>query len=460
VAFVTLLTALATAVPAFASPSILIGSPRPYQLVQRGGDSRASIIVTGRRVGFKGPLEIRWGRGAWSTAHCAGDGSFRLRLAPRPAGQATLAVRGALRHDVQVDVDHVGIGDIYVVAGQSNASGRGSSPSRYRHATLRATLFGNDDQWKDLVDPTDSPVGQVDPVSKDVFAAGSVWPLLATELMAAEDVPVAFVPCAREGTTISMWQRNGAAPFSPRTLYGSMMRRVRAVGGRVRAVLFWQGEADARTHTAHGTYEALLRRFVSSVVADCGARVVVAQIGDYGTNWYDARGVDAVRLAQQDAWRAGHGILPGPVLYDIDLASTAHFTRGSDLRTAARRWAAAILGGVLRRTAGRDPRLVKATYDRDLTITLMFETKPEPLRLGPVDGVVVQAGGRRVALSSAAATAGDTVELVLDTPTKLPLTVTLGSGRDAAGLPVPKESSVWDLPALMFVEKPVRVFGE
>jgi hypothetical protein len=460
VAFITLLAPVATAVPASASPSILISSPRPFQVIQRGNDSRASIFVTGLRRGFKGPLEIRWGNGPWSTTYCAGDGSFKSHLAPRRTGQATLAVRGAWRHDVHASAGRIGIGDIYVIAGQSNASGRGSSPSRYTHPVLKAALFGNDYRWKNLADPTDSASGQRDPISKDVYAAGSVWPLLATELMAAEGVPVAFVPCAREGTTIAMWQRDGTAPAWPSTLYGSMLRRVRAVGGRVRAILFWQGEADARDHIAHAVYETLLLRFASDVVADCGARVVTAQIGDYGANWYDAPGVDAIRLAQQDAWTAGTAILPGPVLYDIDLASTAHFTRGSDLMTAARRWAAAILTGVLKRDVARDPRLVEAAYDGDLTITLRFVARPEPLRLGRVDGIVVRADGQLVALSSAMATAPDTVTLLLEAPAKSPLTVTLGSGREAAGAQVPRESSVWELPALMFVEEPVTSFGK
>jgi hypothetical protein len=239
-----------------------------------------------------------------------------------------------------------------------------------------------------------------------------------------------------------------------------MLRRVRAVGGQVRAVLFWQGEADARWHTSHTTYETLLRRFASNVLADTGARVVTAQIGDYGTNWYDAPGVDAIRFAQQDAWSAGGGVLPGPALYDIDLAKTAHFTRGSDLTTAARRWAASILRGVLKRPVSRAPRLLMATYDGAVTLRLTFNTGAETLLPGRVDGVVVRADGRPVTLSSASATAGDTVTLVLDAPPKLPLTVTLGSGREAAGRPVPKVDSVWALPALIFYEEPVGVPDE
>ena len=64
--------------------------------------------------------------------------------------------------------------------------------------------------------------------------------------MRREAVPVAFVSCAAGATPLSEWVRDSYRPWSSRTLFGSMLRRVHAVGGRVRAVLFWQGERDAR----------------------------------------------------------------------------------------------------------------------------------------------------------------------------------------------------------------------
>ena len=58
-------------------------------------------------------------------------------------------------------------------------------------------MFGNDYRWHELHDPVDSAEGQVDTVSRDLGAGGSVWPDVATELLAAEGVPVAFVPAQR-----------------------------------------------------------------------------------------------------------------------------------------------------------------------------------------------------------------------------------------------------------------------
>jgi sialate O-acetylesterase len=438
---------------AVAGPSISISSPRAYQVVQRDSGGRAGIIVSGRRHGFAGPVQVRWGEGPWTTVAVAGD-RFRVRLAPRPAGQATLTVRSARQHGVACSRECVGIGDIYVIAGQSNAGGRSRTLFSYAHPSLRAALFGNDDRWCELSDPTDSAEGQVDRISRDLGAGGSVWPLVATSLMAAEPVPVAFVPCARIGTPIAHWQRRVSRPRAASTLYGSMLRRVRAVGGRVRAVLLWQGEADARHQRPGEVYEAALRRFAADVRRDCGAPVVVAQIGDFGAHAFPAAGVDAIRLAQQRAWRRA-AIVAGPVLYDIDLDDSVHFDAPDDVGTAARRWAAAILGGVLGRAAGSPPRLVRATYDGELTVSLGVAAGSRPLAPGVVGGFVVRSAGLEVPLAGAAVSAPDAVTLTLVEPASGPLTVTLGSGRTAAGSPVPAESSAWRLPMLMFVERPV-----
>lgn len=433
-------------------------SPSRYQVFQRGDDGLGSILITGRAVGVGRRLEVRWGNEPWLPFSSRRDGEFALRLSVRHAGQATLQVRSVAHHSVVVNRQYVGVGDIYVIAGQSNASGRGSAPNSYSNRLVRAALFGNDDRWKNLTDPVDSPVGQVDGVSADSYAAGSVWPLLATELMSAEGVPVAFVPCARGTTAIGQWVEKAAAPHSRTTLYGSMLRRVRAVGGRVRAVLFWQGERDARLYTSEETYAEGLRSLSAALTHDCGAPLVAAQIGDYSVPTYSAKGVDAIRLAQQDAWRAGWA-LPGPALYDIDLHGNVHFVGRDDERVAARRWAAAILAAVLHRAVPSAPRLESALYDGGLSVTLRFDCGGFSLRPGEVGGLVVRAAGELLQVV-AQVTSADTVTLMLAAPPGMPLTVSLGSGRESAGQPVPTEASPWVLPAQAFVDAPVAMSPE
>jgi hypothetical protein len=235
-----------------------------------------------------------------------------------------------------------------------------------------------------------------------------------------------------------------------------MLRRIAAVGGRVRAVLFWQGENDARRLMPKGDYEAALLRLAADIHGDCRAPVVAVQIGDYRTELYTAEGIDAIRLAQQSAWGREH-VVAGPALYDIDLEDNVHFRDADDVGAAARRWAAAILSGVVRRdTAGR-PRLTGATWDGAHTVTLRVDSGPLPLMPGPVGGILVRSAGQDLPLAGASVTAADTVELTLAEEPGGPLTVTLGSGRTAAGSPVPVESSIWRLPMAVFIDEPVAV---
>jgi Carbohydrate esterase, sialic acid-specific acetylesterase len=442
----------ASARPAPAAPRIVILAPRDYQVVQRTARGLGTITVRGKARGFGGPVRVRWGDGPWHTVPRARDGSFTGSLTAQPAGQATLYVRSARVRHVRATRLHVGVGDIYVIAGQSNASGRSTTLFSCTDPVLRATEFGNDYRWHRLTDPVDSPAGQVDGVSRDA-AGGSVWPLVAQELMKQEPVPVAFVPCARVGSNIARWRRSASAPDAPSTLYGSMLRRIHAVGGRVRAVLFWQGEADAKKFTPGDLYEALLRQLGLDLRRDCRAPLVVAQIGDFGPH-FDAAAVDAVRLAQARAWGEAN-VVAGPVLYDIDLEGIVHFSAPDDVELAARRWTAAILGGVLGREAGVTPRLQRAVWDGDRTIDIATGPGTVALTPGLAGGFTVHSGGEEVPLESATAEAGGLVRLVLAAPPAGPLTVSLGEGRTGAGAAVPTDASAWRLPMLPFVAEPV-----
>lgn len=113
---------------------------------------------------------------------------------------------------------------------------------------MRAINFANDYQWKFLADPVDSSSGQIDTVSSD-GASGSIFPLLASTIAADQDVPVAFIPTAKGGTSALAWQP-GVDHFNTSTLYGQMANRISAAGGAVKAVLWFQGETDASGCTA------------------------------------------------------------------------------------------------------------------------------------------------------------------------------------------------------------------
>jgi hypothetical protein len=452
VAFAACLVAVQHPAQAGAASRIVLHSPHAWQVVQRGPAGTGDLVVSGRLMGVGGGVRVAWGERRVLVG-CDRSGRFAARLDGLPPGQDTLRVRSARRPEVACSRENVAVGDIYVIAGQSNASGRSQHRFAYQSTTWRAAVFGNDYRWQELRDPVDSPDGQVDSVSRDGIAGGSVWPEVATVLLAEERVPVAFVPCARSSTPIARWSPNRQATRVAGTLYRSMARRVAAVGGRVRAVLWWQGERDARFLTPGPVYRAALERLSAAVWRDFRAPMVVAQIGDYDDR-YTAAGVDAVRLAQQRSWAKPH-IRQGPVLYDIDLEGRVHFADEDDVTAAARRWAAAILRGVLRAEVGTTPRVLRAELaDGGRTILLTADSELAPA--AGLEGLEVSAAGRPVLVESVAAE-GRVVRLTLAGDAAGPFTVSLGAGRSAAGAAVPTGSSAWRLPMVPFVGLPVPV---
>ena len=316
----------------------------PYQIFQRDDAGKADILIEGTYNGSPTHIEAQWGNNtAWTslTIDANGPGTFSGTLANQSQGQGTLNVRFSNDILVSNSIENVGIGDIFIIAGQSNASGRGLTLNNYSHGSLKASLFGNDDTWKELTDKVDDNSGQVDGVSSDGIAKGSPWPLVATSIMQSQNVPIAFIPTAKGGSKILQWQPSSNHSDAS-TLYGSMNRRINAVGGNVKAVLFYQGEGDASANTAQAIYEAHLNAFINTVASDFpGLTTMVGQIGQSNNSE-----LDNIRAAQINTIHSNNNSRIGPSTYDINLADEGgdvlHFKSDSDMQEFARRWTLAI----------------------------------------------------------------------------------------------------------------------
>ena len=181
---------------------------------------------------------------------------------------------------------------LFILAGQSNMSGRGELDTEARKPVPGAFLFGNDYRWRPLREPSDSPEGQVDRVSKDPVAGVSPARSFAEAVRNARPKQViGMIPCAKGGSSLAEWQPSRHET----TLYGSCLKRIAAVRpvGRVAGLLFFQGETDAltsptpassRADMEWGTrFEVLVRRWRSDVGRP-NLPVVFAQIGSLGAD--------------------------------------------------------------------------------------------------------------------------------------------------------------------------------
>lgn len=313
-----------------------ITTPVQYRVFQRSGTT-GSIAITGTYSGgTPTAIEASFNGGAYATIDAApSGGNYSGTLSGQAQGQGTLTVRWTNNTSDNASVTYIGVGDVFLVGGQSNAVGEMVTNKPYYHPTLKAGLFGNDYAWKELADPTDSNSGQVDSVSSDASVGGSAWLTLATYLMQDQGVPVAFVPCALVGSVISSWQP--AANHQDRTtLYGSMNYRGQQTG--CKAVLWWQGESDAVNGTSEATYNSNLDTLANAVASDLGVKLIPCKIFNLDQSPWTSDNTN-VNNAIAAAWSDNSNVAEGPDFSDLAMSKIGGIHFGNDIAfLIASRW--------------------------------------------------------------------------------------------------------------------------
>lgn len=262
------------------------------QVLQRNPQQTADIhlagIVSGKKTNGK-PIEVR----ITSTNNVLPNfdwvASGKVQKQNWTADLTGIPTGGPYRIEVRMQggnsvasVDNVLVGDLWVLAGQSNMEGVGDlidvqQPDPMVHS------FNLEDHWGIAEEPVHTLVSAVDRVHwrnnaqgeperwtgerlqryiQDRRKGAGLGLPFAVEMFKRTGIPVGLIPCAHGGTSMEQWSpslkdRDGDS------LYGSMLRRVKVTGGRVRGVLWYQGESDANPKAA----PAFLERFESFVKA-------------------------------------------------------------------------------------------------------------------------------------------------------------------------------------------------
>ncbi|WP_341928779.1 sialate O-acetylesterase [Methyloversatilis discipulorum] len=241
------------------------GSPDPmgavdYRLFQRDGANQATgVRVTGTYAGDPdGPIEWRYSGGSWATLDATPTGGeFDEVVTLQGPAQGALEVRFAANPSVSAALSYVGVGDLYLCAGQSNAAGW--SPSYLQpvapaaNPTWKAVEFDFAHVWRENFETSAKPFHIPSDAVYTAFGSGgagdgSYYGHLATLAMAS-GVPIGVVPAARGSTNIDQW--NAGSPANTGTLYGAMLATAQKLGS-FRYVLWWQGEGSM-SETATGT---------------------------------------------------------------------------------------------------------------------------------------------------------------------------------------------------------------
>lgn len=423
--------------------SIAITSPTSYQIFQRNGSDQANISISGTYEGTPTAIETSWDGGAYSTIDASpAGGTFSGTLSNQPVGQGTLTVRFTNDTSVTNSSTNVSIGDVYIVAGQSNAQGRITNAQSYSHATYQASMFQEGGSaWLELQDPTDGDVASSD--------YNSVWPLLATLIMADQDVPVGFITAADGGTTLVEgtpdWRKGDVS-------YEDLITTVSNSNvNDAKAILWLQGESEILATPVQSEYQTALSLMLDNMQTDLGFASIPLIAGNMGEITASDSNINAIRLAIINRWENDSDIYPGPVGHDQDFTDNLHWKTDVQAQTLANRWFRSIdpviYSGV---EAARGPQVSSITYEGN-EITITFTGGQGDLVNGTDNTGFSVTDGNGARTISSSSSSGKVLTLTMDQELVDTVEVSFANGNDAVGATL-VDSHTYPQPPEPFIE--------
>lgn len=331
--------------------------PMPYQVIQREGfDARHASVhePTGPELGYadvvtratlpnavQGNWQFRlelldhgFGRAFdWLPIEASETGKELKWLVEIPAGgwyRLHLRCVDGDETTAEGSVGPIGVGEVFVVAGQSYAGGHNDEVLKVTDAAQAVSTYDwQTKAWRIAHDPP--------PHNGD---GGSIWPALGDMLSPTLRVPVAFVNVSVGATSTTKWLPDGP-------LHKRLIQVGREIG-RFRAVLWQQGESDVIENTPTETYIKNMREIRDAAAEGWHFDVpwLLAKSTLHPTVYNDPRGEERIRMGTDQLWKQA-GFAPGP---DTDLLggdnrgdakSKRHFS-GLGQRRAALLWFVAI----------------------------------------------------------------------------------------------------------------------
>jgi len=347
-----------------------------WQTVVNANEEWASPIVVTRVVKEEtGVLLTRWmpmktlADGTWSGVLKAvpAGGLYRLETMLVPKPHVQWGAIGQARH-------HLGVGDLWIIAGQSNSAGYGQGPV-WDPPENGVHLYHNAMRWGQACHPLNESTNTAHAANREwTNPMHSPWLHWARRVKQEVGWPIGLVQTSLGGSPLVSWN-----PTEPgeHALYDAMLQAVRGAGGQARGVLWYQGCSDTGVEQSK-TY---LRRFVGAVKAWRRALknpklfVLTVQINRaFAPPSPDAdRGWSAIREAQRQAARTLDHCCVVPTI-DLPLSDVVHNSAHGNLLLAERA-ALATLGAAYGRPlawqspdiaaarAGRDGRSVELSFD-------------------------------------------------------------------------------------------------
>lgn len=284
--------------PVSAGDFTLLRGLADYQVLQRSATDTATLCVDGGApvqgtvkatvATDEKPLDAFNGVVIGS----ATGGSWQGTLAGIPTGGpytihlSLVGADGAAAGEIVVK--RVLVGDLWVLAGQSNMEGVGNMVN-VEEPSDRINVFRMRHQWDEAREPIHRLFESVDRVhyadrrgekplpsleeanttaAQATKGAGLGLPF-AKQMVARTGVPIGLIPVAHGGTSMDQWNPNERGKGGD-SLYGSFLAALKATGGKARGMLWYQGESDAGNPDLVKAFNAKYTAFVEAIRQDTG----------------------------------------------------------------------------------------------------------------------------------------------------------------------------------------------
>jgi len=396
------------------------------QVLQRDARGTAIPLLQGT-ADTPGRLQSRVGDSAWADVAPLSAGRWEARLPALPTGGPhRVAVRvldatGATA--AERSFRDVYVGDLWILAGQSNMVGRARIEEPYPRDP-RVRLFTLQGAWQ----PATHPLHE-EPLPPGVTRPGHGPGLeFARTLVAATGVPIGLIACAKGGTSMDQWSPD-AGGTGRNALYANLLAQVKLAGGRVTGALWYQGENDSGPEPS-AAYQRKFLALVARLRADLGRPDLPFLYAQLGRLANEVQKFYAEWNVIREAQRTAEAMIPPPArlvaTVDLDNGDYIHLSRESQDRLG-RRFAHAALGQ-------GGPRFVDARW-----------SSPNELRvrLSGVNGELRAPGGRIFGFE---ATTPDGQRRLLFFRTTWDATaseIVLHANRDSARRTGPEEIDLW-----------------
>ena len=276
----------------------------------------------------------------------------------------------------KITVKDVLVGDLWLLAGQSNMADSGFMPSMTEKCNM-VHAFYMTNNWDVAENPLHDVAHAVAPVhggnpnnpyTKRLRGTGPGLPF-GVEMYKATKVPQGLIACAHGGTSLAQWNP-ALKKMGGESLYGAAYERLQMLGGKVAGLLWYQGCNEVGSAQTVDAYEATTRKLFAAFRRDCKNPDMPIVLAQLAANIYNKK--DELERAagwfkiQQAQYRIGQTLKNTACVptIDLELDDLVHLSNQA-VHTLGKRFAAAML-----RLQGKDmppeiePGRISITADR------------------------------------------------------------------------------------------------